>query len=229
MKPVVSGSTATMKKAQQNVDDYFSQVAGQWDEIRSGYFTEHMRDAAISKARISPDSVVPDVGTGTGFVAAGLATKTAKVYCFDVNLGMLEVARRNLAAFTNVELREAAGEHLPLADNTLDGVFANMYLHHAPDPLAALKEMARVLKPGGVICITDLDAHDHTWQREQMADLWLGFDRADIRNWLAESGLSEIDVDCAEGTCQACGPDGQVEPLSVFVAIARKTPLTHLS
>ncbi len=201
---------------------YFAQVARQWDDIRAGYFTEHMRDAAIARAQVPAGAVVADVGTGTGFVAAGLAPKAAKVYGFDASAAMLEVARRNVAAFSNVELREAPGDRLPLPDGVLDGVFANMYLHHAPEPPTALKEMARVLKPGGVLCLTDLDTHDHTWQREQMADLWLGFERADIQRWLAEAGLTEIDVDCAEGTCNACGPDGEVKPLSIFVAIGRK-------
>ncbi len=201
---------------------YFAGVAEQWDEIRSGYFTEHMRDAAITKAGVAANAVVADIGTGTGFVAAGLATRAAKVYGFDASAAMLAVAKRNLARLSNVELREAPGDRLPLPDGTLDGVFANMYLHHAPQPPAAIREMARLLKPGGVLCITDLDTHDHTWQREQMADLWLGFERNEIRQWLAEAGLVEIDIDCAEGTCNACGPDGEVKPLSIFVAIGRK-------
>jgi arsenite methyltransferase len=203
-------------------DDYFAQVAGRWDELRAGYFTEHMRDAAIARAHLPSGAAVADVGTGTGFVAAGLAPMAARVFGFDVSLAMLEVARRNLAIFPNVELREAPGDQLPLDDATLDGVFANMYLHHAPEPLAAINEMARVLKPGGVLCLTDLDSHDHTWHREEMADLWLGFERGDIRRWLGEAGLMDVEVDCADGTCDACGPDGTVEPLSVFVAIGRR-------
>ncbi len=204
---------------------YFAQVAGQWDEIRAGYFTEHMRDAAIAKAHVPPDAVVADVGTGTGFVALGLAPKVAKVIGFDASPEMLAVARRNLAAFSNVEFREAPGDHLPLPDGALDAAFANMYLHHAPDPAGAIRELARVLKPGGVLCLTDLDTHDHTWQREQMADLWLGFERDDIRRWFAEAGLTGIDVDCAEGACCAADPTGKVEPLSIFVAIGRKQSL----
>lgn len=201
---------------------YFASVAGQWDEIRSGYFTEHMRDSAIARAALPENAVVADIGTGTGFVAAGLASKAAKVYGFDASAEMLEVARRNLAGFGNIELQQAPGDSIPLPDASLDGVFANMYLHHAPDPAAAIREMARLLKPGGVLCITDLDTHDHEWQREQMADLWLGFERDDLRRWFAEAGLTQIDVDCAEGTCNACGPDGVEEPLSIFVAIGRK-------
>jgi arsenite methyltransferase len=201
---------------------YFAEVAEQWDEIRAGYFTEHMRDAAIAKAQLPPQASVADVGTGTGFVAAGLAQQAAHVTGFDASPDMLAVARRNLAQFDNVDFREAVGDQLPVSDEMFDGVFANMYLHHAPDPLATIKEMARTLKPNGVLCITDLDTHDHEWQREQMADLWLGFERDDIRRWYAAAGLQEIDVDCAEGTCNACGPDGEVNPLSIFVAIGRK-------
>jgi arsenite methyltransferase len=181
-----------------------------------------MRDAAIAKADLAPGAVVADVGTGTGFVAAGLVPIAGRVYGFDASAAMLDVARRNLAAFKNIEFHEAPGDRLPLADAILDGVFANMYLHHAPEPLAAIREMVRVLKPGGVLCLTDLDAHDHTWQRGQMADLWMGFERADIRRWLSEAGLSGVDVDCAEGSCNACGPDGTVKPLSIFIAIGRK-------
>jgi ubiquinone/menaquinone biosynthesis C-methylase UbiE len=146
---------------------YFAAVAEQWDEIRSDYFTEHMRDAAIDKAHLPASAVVADVGTGTGFVARRLVERAARVIGFDASPDMLAVARRNLAQFNNVEFREATGDQLPVPDETFDGVFANMYLHHAPDPLATIKEMARVLKNGGVLCITDLDTHDHEWQREQ--------------------------------------------------------------
>ena len=201
---------------------YFAEVAEHWDEIRSGYFTEHMRDAAIKKANAGTNGVLADVGTGTGFVAAGLAAHAAKVYGFDASSAMLDVARRNLAGYPNIELMESPGDHLPLPDNTLDGIFANMFLHHAPSPLEAIKEMTRVLKPGGVLCITDLDTHDHTWQREEMADVWLGFDREQIHRWYSDAGLTSIDIDCAEGTCDACGPDGKVKPLSIFVAIGNK-------
>jgi ubiquinone/menaquinone biosynthesis C-methylase UbiE len=202
---------------------YFSHIAGQWDEIREGYFTEHMRDSAIAKAKLPANAIVADIGTGTGFVAGGLSQHATKVFGFDANADMLEVARKNLGAVSNVELRVAPGDQIPLPDNTLDGVFANMYLHHAPQPEKAIQEMVRLLKPGGVLCITDLDTHNHEWQREQMADLRLGFERDDIRKWFAEAGLKEVDVDCAEGTCNACSPNGDTEPLSIFVAIGRKS------
>lgn len=55
-----------------------------------------------------------------------------------------------------------------------------------------------------------------------MADVWLGFERDDIRHWYADAGLVDINVDCAEGSRCMTTPDGMTEPLSIFVAIGRK-------
>ena len=68
---------------------YFAQVANEWDQIRSGYFTETMRDAAIEKAGLAQDAAVADVGTGTGFVLQGLAGKVNSLVGFDESLEIL--------------------------------------------------------------------------------------------------------------------------------------------
>ncbi|MGE5140367.1 MAG: class I SAM-dependent methyltransferase [Rudaea sp.] len=209
-------------KVVSDSSEYFGRVADRWDEMRSGYFSEAMRDAAIAKAALPPGAVVADIGTGTGFVAEALAHQARHVFGFDASPAMLAVAGRNLSGLSNVTLRQAEGQTIPLSDGSLDAVFANMYLHHAPDPAAAIREMARLLKPGGVLCITDLDSHPHAWFREQMADLWLGFRRDEVREWYAEAGLAGIDVDCAAGTCDSLSPGGERVRASVFVAIGRK-------
>lgn len=204
---------------------YFEKVAGGWDNLRSGYFSEAVRDAAIAHAYLRPEMAVADVGAGTGFLSAGLATLVAKVYALDGSDAMLDVARRNLAAFGNVEYLHADGLALPLPDASLDAVFANMYLHHCTEPLAAIREMARMLKPGGRLVITDLDAHEHAWMKEEMADVWLGFERDLLRNWLLEAGLVNVLVDCTDQSCcaESADPalsnsqDGNAD-ISVFVA-----------
>ena len=116
---------------------YFDQVAGQWDEIRSGYFSEAVRQAAIAKAYLRPEMIVADIGAGTGFMAAGLAPLVHKVHVIDGSPAMLEVARKNLSQLANLEYHLADGASIPLPDDSLDAVFANMYLHHCPDPLDA--------------------------------------------------------------------------------------------
>jgi ubiquinone/menaquinone biosynthesis C-methylase UbiE len=202
---------------------YFERVAGDWDALRASYFAEDVREAAIAHAYLRPEMTVADVGSGTGFMAAGLAPLVSHVYVLDGSAAMLDVARRNLASLDNVSFRQTDGHILPLPDTSVDAVFANMYLHHCTDPVAAIREMARVLKPGGRLVITDMDTHTHEWMRLEMADEWLGFDRDQIKAWLRETDLVNVLVDCTSQCCASSQSDpNDTAKIDVFVATGSK-------
>ncbi len=215
----------------QQSSEYFEKVAGSWDEISAGYFGKPVRDAAIAKAYLRPEMAVADVGAGTGFVAAGLAPLVKRVYVVDGSPAMLDVAKKNLSQFDNVEFHEADGSSLPFPDDSLDAVFANMYLHHTPDPFAAIREMIRVLRPGGRLVITDMDSHPYAWLKDEMADVWQGFDREQLRAWFMEAGLVNTIVDGTGQSCCATSPTmtdqhGREAKMSVFVATGtRRMPM----
>jgi len=209
----------------QASSQYFNQVAGSWDQISAGYFGKPVRDSAIARAYLRPEMAVADIGSGTGFVAAGLAPLVRRVYVVDGSKAMLEVAQKNLGEFSNVEYHEADGASLPFPEESLDAVFANMYLHHTPDPLAAIREMVRVLRPGGRLVITDMDEHPYTWLKQEMADAWQGFEREQVRAWFKQSGLVNVIVDCTGQSCcaQSSQPaikdqEGNQANISIFVA-----------
>jgi len=202
---------------------YFDRVASQWDALRSGYFSDEVRQHAIQKAYLHPSLVVADVGAGSGFMTVGLAPLVHKVHVIDSSPAMLEVARQNLAHFDNLEFHQADLLALPLPDASLDTVFANMVLHHCPDPLAAIRELVRVLRPAGRLVITDLEPHSQAWLQAEMADLWLGFSRAQIRQWFAQASLVNTIVDCTGQSCQAASQQQAGERAAIRIFLATGT------
>ena len=80
-------------------------------------------------------------------------------------------------------------ERLPLPGRSVDGVVANMVLHHLGDPREALRETARVLRPGGKLIVVDFLRHEVEALREQHAHRWLGFAEAEIGRWAEAEGL----------------------------------------
>ncbi len=172
---------------------FFERVSSEWDDMRSSFYNADIIDALAERTALDEHSRVVDVGTGTGFVAAGLAGRVACVVGVDNSPAMMAVARDNLDALgaDNVTLLDGAVDALPLADDSVDIAVANMVLHHAPNPASMIAEMARVVRPGGRIGITDEIAHHYEWMRTEQADLWLGFTPEQVADHFAQSRLVE--------------------------------------
>jgi ubiquinone/menaquinone biosynthesis C-methylase UbiE len=161
--------------------------------MRLAYYDERVTEKMVEVSGVGEASEVADVGTGTGFVAAGIAPRVKRVVGIDNAPAMLEVARENLQALgaSNVGLVVGEIARLPLEDGSVDAAFANMVLHHAEDPVTMLREMARVVKPGGTVAITDEIEHPYAWMREEHADVWLGFRRGRVEHFFAAVGLED--------------------------------------
>jgi ubiquinone/menaquinone biosynthesis C-methylase UbiE len=161
--------------------------------MRLASYDERVIEKMAEVSGIGQASQVADVGTGTGFVAAGRAPRVERVIGIDNAPAMLEVARENLRALgaSNVDLVVGEASRLPLEDGAVDAAFANMVLHHAEDPEAMLREMARIVRPGGTVAITDEVAHPYAWMREEHVDVWLGFERGQVGRYFAALGLED--------------------------------------
>jgi SAM-dependent methyltransferase len=145
---------------------------GVWDRISDIYLREidqrfaPVVENVIARAGLEPGHRVLDLGTGTGAVAERAAPVVGQVVGVDVSAEMLALAQQRIAArgLTNVAFREGRAEELPADDGSFDAVLASLSLMYVIDRVAAAREIARVLRPGGRL----------------VGAVWAGPDRCDI-------------------------------------------------
>jgi arsenite methyltransferase len=126
-------------------------------------------------AHLRPGEVVVDLGCGGGldvFLASAKVGAEGRAIGIDMTPEMIERARRNAAkgGYSNVEFHLASIDKLPLGDNSVDCVISNCVINLAPDKQAVFREVARVLKPGGRLAMSDI-ALKKTLPSEVSSDL----------------------------------------------------------
>jgi len=160
-------------------------------------------------AHLREGEVVVDLGSGGGldvFLAAAKVGPSGRAIGIDMTPEMIELARRNAAkandgnGYSNVEFHLATIDNLPLADNSVDCVISNCVINLAPDKAAVLREIARVLKPGGRLAVSDI-ALKQSLPKEISQDLYayVGCIAGailidDYKRQLIEAGFSNVQV-----------------------------------
>lgn len=206
------------------VQAYFDQVAPVWDELRRNHFSDRLARQIQRRVLLDCTMDVADIGTGTGFMALALAPRVRSVTGVDLSAEMVAkaAAKADGCGYDNVRFVPGRVEHLPLADATFDAVFTNMMLHHVATPAQAIQEMVRILKPQGYLVVADLDAHPCGWVRAELAAVWQGFRREDVIGWLAQAGLTDLEIGWSGCNCTAQSAQGEVLSASIFIAKGRK-------
>jgi ArsR family transcriptional regulator len=180
--------------------EFFDRYARQWDDLaRTLLPLPEYRSLLL---QLLPEGgAILEIGIGTGGLLTELAMRASQVIGVDHSPAMLEEARRRLteSGVCGVELRLGEMTHLPLPDASVGSVVADMVLHHAADPPAVLTEIRRVLIPSGSLVLADLARHEREIAREQLADQWLGFDEAELTEWLTTAGFSAISCQRIKG------------------------------
>ena len=184
---------------------FFAGAAGEWDRLRRELYGEAFTETALLSL-LPPEWVVADLGCGTGRTAAALAPHVRSVVGVDQSPAMLRAAKRRTAGLTNVDLRQGSLEALPLEDESVDGALLILALTYVADAGRALREAARVLRPGGRIVIVDLLRHDQEEFRRRMGQAVSGFEGGALSGALREAGFGDAAARPLAPEPQAKGP-----------------------
>jgi ubiquinone/menaquinone biosynthesis C-methylase UbiE len=139
--------------------------------LRSHRWRTAENSAAFLLPRLKVVDVLLDVGCGPGTISADLARRLTqgRVVAVDRSEAVVADARAEFAAQVGEHLDFRVGDvyQLDFADGTFDVVFAHQILQHLAEPVAALREMRRVLKPGGLVAVRDADFGAFAWAPTQ--------------------------------------------------------------
>jgi demethylmenaquinone methyltransferase / 2-methoxy-6-polyprenyl-1,4-benzoquinol methylase len=178
--------------------ELFSKLPREYDEMAwllSFGQDRRWRKAMVSATKASPSARVLDVATGTGLVAAELVRRYGcSVVGLDQSDAMLSRARRRVERETvlsgRIDLVRGEAETLPFADREFDAVTVGYLFRYVDDPTSAIRELARVVKPGGTVA--SLDFGVPTWPPARR--LWTLYTRYGLPalGRLASRGWQEV-------------------------------------
>jgi 2-polyprenyl-3-methyl-5-hydroxy-6-metoxy-1,4-benzoquinol methylase len=173
---------------------HFDSKARQWDD--NPLFRERgliLAEAIRQAVPLSRDMNALDYGCGTGLLSFPLKDEVGTILMADSSAGMLEVVNEKIAAqgvsnMTTLQLDLLADA--PPAQR-FDLIVTAMTLHHVPDTGRILAVFRELLKPGGYLCVADLDQEDGSFHGPEV-DVHHGFDRADLSRRAAQTGFADI-------------------------------------
>ena len=169
---------------------FFRTAAPRWDRLKKtvlGNFNPN----PVFERHLQEALVIADLGCGTGEMLAGLLGGGEKTLIgVDVSPEMLEQARLRLPERSNLELRIGELEHLPMREQEADAALMSMVLYHVSEPEKAIREVYRVLSPGGVFLLVDFLKHNQEQIKDIIGGVWLGFTRQEISGWLDRTGFN---------------------------------------
>ena len=169
---------------------YLSQV---YDEINPLVWNEAMRTEAIDLLDPGDDDRVLDVGCGTGFATEGLLEHTERVHGLDQSRHQLERAWAKFGKNDRVRFYRGDAERLPFADDAFDAVWSSGSIEYWPDPVAALREFRRVVRPGGGVLVVGPDA-PHSSVFERVADaIMLFYDEDEADRMFDAAGFERFE------------------------------------
>ena len=170
---------------------------------------------ARALGHLLPPLDVADLGCGEGYLTLETARWARSVIAIDHSEPVLARARELAARrrVKNVTWKSGDLTSLPIQDASVDLALLSQALHHAPEPLRALAEAVRIVRPSGTVLVLDLRQHDQVWVRERLGDERLGFSDKELERLLRDAGLEDVRVQV--------GTRKTGDPFTVLIASGR--------
>ncbi len=204
--------------------EHFDNKARQWD---SNPFAQEraikIADAIGAAVPLSPPMTALDYGCGTGLLSVPLKDKLGTITLMDSSSGMLAVLREKITAqgIANMVVQPGDLTHTALPDTHFDIIYSSMTLHHIPDTGAILQRFHTLLKPGGVLCIADLDEEDGTFHDSDIGfHVHHGFNRTVLAEMAHKQGFVAVNFSTIFEVTKQRANGEQRYP--VFLMVARR-------
>ncbi len=185
-QPTHTGSTQLIERSVQSYAKHHGTYDGNHPEIFNDIEQARLRDSLhrlVSESGVTSPNAL-DLGAGSGNVTAHLLDLGARVTAAEVSPHFIELLQRRFG--DAVETTHINGENLAgLPDDTFDIVTLYSVLHHIPDYLAIVEEIARVLRPGGLVYF-DHEVNEEYWRPD---GCWTEFRQAAAEHYRHQAGL----------------------------------------
>ena len=205
---------------------YFDQAAATWDDnpVRVALM-KAVAGAIIHQVQPTPKMNMLDYGCGTGLVSFFLAPHVGTVTAADSSDGMLEVLRKKIDGMGSQTIRaiHLDLERDPVPDDRYDLIVTNMVMHHAADTEGMLRNFQALLRPDGVLCVSDLDTEPGVFHDPEAAATvhHHGFDRQDFKSLMVQAGFHDVQ-DITAHTIRKPVAGGGGRDFPVFLMTGRK-------
>lgn len=192
-----SGDSQQYSSSDSDTREFFDRVAPEWESMRGSYYDEEVINRLLDTKLLRSDMTLVDLGAGDGYLSRAISTHVEKVLAIDISGEMLKELEKKAAqeGLSNIQTIEGDSCDMPLEDESVDLVCANMFLHHIEVPVLAVREIRRILRPGGRVFLADLKEHGNKEFKEKMHDVWQGFSQNEVIEWFEKGGFKNIQFD----------------------------------